>query len=143
KRVQSPPSLTAGRACALAPATRSTLASAAASVPGAPLAKEASERRAGQYLGYGQATRAPDPAASGARSGEGRLRRPGARPPRGADATPLREPCVARPPCPAAGWRALGLRARASCRRQRSWPARCERSRSAAIPPGAEVGTPA
>jgi len=41
--------------------------------PGSPLAKEASERRAGQYSTYGQAPRAPDPAASGGRP----TRRPG------------------------------------------------------------------
>ena len=34
---------------------------------GGPLAKEASERRAGQYVGYGQAARAQHPAASGPR----------------------------------------------------------------------------
>jgi hypothetical protein len=39
----------------------------AARVPGTSLAKEASERRAGQYVGYGQAARAQHPAASDVR----------------------------------------------------------------------------
>jgi len=47
-------------------------------VPGASLAREASEQRAGQYKAYGQALLATHPAASGANLGGGRLRRPGA-----------------------------------------------------------------